>query len=160
MASVSFKAIPIGSSKIFNVSATKAAMTTLLNQEVRLAQTQFKRTTATWNKKPVFSIVSVSTYIKRVVTSDKIYSYINFGTDAHIIVPRNAPVLKFKAPYVARTSPGSISSGQSSAGPTPVVAMEVHHPGTKPRNFDEVIARMHSYYFADEVVRLVIGAIQ
>lgn len=160
MATITFKAIRPGRSRIFNYTGAKNEMVRLLNQEARLAQQQFQRTTATWKHKPSFTIVATSTYERRVVTSDQNYSRINFGTRAHLIVPRTAPILKFRVPYSAKSSPGNIGSNSGGPGPNPVVAKEVHHPGTAPRNFDKTIAEMHRFYFMSEVVRLVIGAIQ
>jgi hypothetical protein len=74
-----------------------------------------------------------------VTTDDEIYNYVDKGTRAHIIRPRNANVLAFQGGYQAKTMPRVIASRPGGrSGPT-VYAMEVHHPGTKAREFSKII---------------------
>lgn len=104
------------------------------------AQTDFDVTTQTWNTSVNFSITSRPG--ERIVeTDDRIYSYVNNGTPAHIIVAKRAKRLAFRVGGRAKTRPGSISSRNGSKGKTQVWPKIVNHPGTEPRKFDEVISK-------------------
>lgn len=104
----------------------------------------FEATTATWKHKPVFT-VDVSTKGQGpavlVGTSDQIYGYVNDGTKPHVIRPKRGRVLRFASGYTAKTSPGVIGSGAGGASGGAIFSRQVNHPGTKARNFDEIIAK-------------------
>jgi hypothetical protein len=57
-------------------------------------------------------------------------AYVEYGTRAHIIRPRNKRILRFPANGHSARLTGSVRRGGDA-----VFAREVHHPGTKPRPF-------------------------
>ena len=69
-------------------------------------------------------------------TDDEIYGYVDKGTKPHIIRPkRPGGVLAFPSVSTPKTKPGRLRSGYGRKGKTIVFAREVHHPGTKARDF-------------------------
>ena len=110
-------------------------------------QKDFELTTATWKDKPEFEILTdVGADISVMVsTDDEIYGYVDKGTRPHIIRAKNGKRLAFQwagpGSYRAKTSPGVL--GSTSGGPSGDMTYpkEVHHPGTKARNFDKIIQK-------------------
>lgn len=76
-----------------------------------------------------------------VTTSDKIFGYVNFGTDPHVIKPKKSSVLRFQSGYKAKTRPGWIGSQEGGPFGDTVFAKEVQHPGSEARKFDVAIAQ-------------------
>jgi hypothetical protein len=74
------------------------------------------------------------------------------GTKAHKITPKKASVLAFPTGYAPKTSPRGPSYGGpgKATGPT-VFAVEVDHPGTRPRHFEEAWARWAKTWFRREI---------
>ena len=103
----------------------------------------FRKTTRTWWHQPEFEMMVQQTgnELEIVVgTDDRIYGYVDRGTPPHIIRPKKPGYpLRFQSGYKSKTTPGVI--GSKAGGPRGdfVRAMEVHHPGTKPRKFSEAI---------------------
>lgn len=105
---------------------------------------EFRRTTTTWKHKPKFESmqeITGNTLDLIVGTDDAIYNYVDQGTRPHIIRKRGNRPLLFRLGYRAKTTPGII--GSKAGGPYgDVMRMrEVHHPGTRARNFGEMIQR-------------------
>jgi hypothetical protein len=130
---------------------------TLINKARKIGNAMkrdFEATTKTWNHKPVFT-VDVSTKGQGpavlVGTNSEIYGYVNDGTKPHDIYPKRAKVLRFQGGYSAKTSPGVIGSGAGGSSGATVFSRGVRHPGTKARNFDEVIARKWQTRFRAEM---------
>lgn len=102
----------------------------------------FQATTKTWKHKPEFkmtiSLRSPGPFVN-VSTQSEIYGYVDRGTKPHIIRPKNKSVLRFQSIYTAKTTPNVLSSSKGGASGDFVFAKEVHHPGTKPRNFTNLI---------------------
>lgn len=106
----------------------------------------FERTTKTWKHKVKFTIVkAIPTNLGRVEilvgSDDPIYRYVNEGTQAHVILPKNATRLRFPSTYTAKTVPGVIDARQGGPSGNDVFSKGVIHPGTKARNFDDAIAK-------------------
>ena len=104
----------------------------------------FEDITETWEHKPKFNIRKT----KRsgvlgitVTTSDRIFGYVNHGTEPHTITPVNAPALRFQSGYKAKSRPGWIGSQDGGSYGDTVFAQAVNHPGTEARKFDVAIAR-------------------
>ena len=76
-----------------------------------------------------------------VTTSDKIFGYVNFGTEPHVIKPKKSSVLAFQSKYKAKTRPGWIGSQPGGPYGETVFAKEVQHPGSEARKFDVAIAQ-------------------
>jgi hypothetical protein len=107
----------------------------------------FLATTRTWRTRPEFE-----TYVDKnqdginilVGTDNRIYSFIDKGTDAHLIEPKDPNgMLVFqwggKGSYIAKSVPGWI--GSRAGGPTGKRTGRkwVWHPGNRPRDFSKII---------------------
>ncbi len=110
-------------------------------QSALMAQQMFRDTTATWNHQPSFEISHEGTGRWSVKTGDTIYHYVDAGTVPHIIRARNAAMLRFRVPSTPKTKPRVIGSFAGSVGNQWVSKKEVHHPGTKPREFRRIISQ-------------------
>jgi hypothetical protein len=109
----------------------------------------FTYTTSSWEHDVKFENVTQVTGAAVEVlvgTGDKIYGYVNDGTEPHTIWPRfGNKALRFqwggKGSYKPKTVPRRISSGPG--GPTgPMVHKAyVQHPGTTARQFDKTIEK-------------------
>ncbi len=135
----------------------KSLRITLINKARKIGNAMkrdFLETTKTWEHKVEFSI-DVSTKGQGpavlVGTDDEIYGYVNDGTPPHIIRPVHAKMLRFATGYAAKTSPGVLASGSGGASGSIAYAKIVHHPGTKARNFDKVIADKWQSRFKSEM---------
>lgn len=102
----------------------------------------FQSTTKTWKNKPEFKLtISLRSPgpTVTVTTMDEIYRYVDKGTKPHVIRPKKAKALRFQSIYTAKTTPNVLGSQKGGASGDFVFAQEVHHPGTKPRNFTNLI---------------------
>jgi len=131
-----------------------AAMRLQLLNDMRKVGTQikadFEKTTATWTTKVAFEEqISLSGGPQvEVYTTNKIYGYVDRGTEPHDIWAgfytgkSDKKVLAFSSKSTPKTIPGVIGSSAGSAGPVdtfrPYVA---NHPGTKARNFSKEIEK-------------------
>lgn len=98
--------------------------------------------TQTWKHKPDFRITSPNEYTREVATDDEVFGMLNAGTKAHDIRPKKPRgILRFKTPFTSKTLPNQIMSRAGATGSTDAVARVAHHPGTKARNWNKVIAR-------------------
>lgn len=100
----------------------------------------FESTVATWKHKPIFELKTSTAQNTpsleiSVLTDDPIFGWVDEGTKPHIIVPVKAKRLFFSVGGSPKTQPNLIGSSSGSPGNAPVVALVVHHPGTKARNF-------------------------
>jgi hypothetical protein len=130
-----------------------AAMDSAINQAVQATletgQTYFKQTTRTWNTKVVFFITPVKNFSGAVGTDNNIYEYVARGTRPHLIKPVRAKSLVFgQGTFISRTTPGVLGSKQVGTGlvggggvARPIFAKVVHHPGTKARGFEGLVAK-------------------
>lgn len=132
------------------------ALTNGLNATAKGVQTDFNVTAQTWQHKPTFAITSPTPYQREISTSDEVYTFVNDGTKAHDIRPKQpGGRLLFTTPFRAKTVPRQIRSNQGSKGTTPAVAQVVHHPGTTARDFDQVIAQKWDKQFPTIMQRAV-----
>lgn len=77
----------------------------------------------------------------QIGTTNQIYRYVSDGTKPHVIRPKRAKVLRFRTGGKSKTTVGRIPSRKGSPGDNPVSAREVHHPGTKAREYEKRIAK-------------------
>lgn len=115
---------------------------------------EFEATTRTWSHDVKFEVlISLAKGAATVIveTNDEIYGYVNEGTDPHLIVPVNAKVLAFPGDYTSKTVPGVIDSRDGGSGGETIFAAYVEHPGTKARNFSQVIAARWEEKFRYEI---------
>lgn len=120
--------------------------------------TDYESTVATWKKKPHFySTRQKNTII--VWTDDKIYQYVNYGTSAHLIFPKRARALRFRAGYRAKTHVRVIKAGSGGSFGATRFSKGVIHPGTEARNFDQEISKKWDRVFPqivdDELSRVL-----
>lgn len=134
---------------LYNLNDFNRALEQALEDTAKEVIKDFKRTTETWEHQPEFKVLDSAFRVGsravslNVGTDDEIYGYVSRGTPAHDILPRQATVLRFKAGFVPKTKPGRmLSKGGGSSGDD-AFTKSVHHPGTKPRKFEELIARRH-----------------
>lgn len=111
-----------------------------------------ERVTSTWSDPPKFEVkVALGNTPKKgiqctVETDDLRWLWTDKGTKPHIIRARNAPRLAFPSVFTPKSKPNSLKASAGSSGGPTVYAMEVHHPGTEPRNFTKTI---HQRYHSD-----------
>jgi hypothetical protein len=99
---------------------------------------QFAQSHSTWKTRVTFTITR-KPWQRAIQTDSKIYRFVNFGTRAHWIIARRKRALAFRTGGSPKTTPGVLASGSGSRGGTAVYRRRVRHPGTKARNFDQVI---------------------
>ena len=125
--------------------AAQRIMRNALRTEARHIKKEFEKTTATWDHdvdfrehthlKLSYSVMSVE-----VETDDEIYHFVSGGTKPHDIRPKKqGGTLAFQSGYKAKTSPRQIGSRSGGSFGATVFAKAVKHPGTKAREFPEVI---------------------
>lgn len=82
------------------------------------------------------------------------YGWVSVGPARERAVRKERAVLAFPSAYAPKTSPHGPSYGGPGKGSGPTVfATEVHHPGTRPRHFEEAIARWCRPWFAPTIER-------
>lgn len=118
------------------------AIENALTGTAKAVKADFQTTTATWNNRPEFTIQTRPA--ERIVGTDSdVYHYLDAGTKAHDITPKQpGGVLAFKPlgfrPKTRQDYIGS-NKGAPGSGPT-VIRRKVRHPGFPARNFAERIA--------------------
>src|SRR6185369_7374120 len=110
-----------------------------LRDAAEAAKADMESTTTTWRTKPVFSLKEQKDGVL-VGTSDDIWSMLDKGTRAHLIIARRAKRLRFGAGGSPKTRPGFIGSVGGSTGSGLVFARVIHHPGTTARSWSKLIA--------------------
>lgn len=110
----------------------------------------YRKATSTWEHQPVFRIMARTARVGNrftsvdVGTDDEIFGYVDLGTKPHVIRPKNGKVLAFKTGGSPKTRPNRLLATGGSAGTDQAFAKEVHHPGTKARNFSKLLYTKHS----------------
>ncbi len=142
----------------------KQARLNLLNElrkEGHTVKKEFEKTTKTWQgEKPKFEVLigltgKDATAIIGPTGSDKAvdkWVWLDQGTRAHIIKPKNKPRLIFQPGFKAKTKVNVIgSSGGGSFGPFRRLkaGQNVRHPGIKPRNWTKIVVKQRSPKFAE-----------
>lgn len=135
-----------------------------MQREVKQSSQSFKRTAVKefervvenpggkpWQHKPKFvggvfitpNGDKISLVVEPIGPDAKYWEWTSRGTKPHIITARNAPTLYFRGSYDAKTKAGNPptygGSGKSSGAY--VRKLEVQHPGTTPRLFEEAIGK-------------------
>lgn len=123
--------------KRFQVQTVRLEIAIALNRVAKEMLADFAKTTATWEHKPVFEVITqLSPPTIFVGTDDEIYRYVDEGTKPHIILPRRARALRFKSSYSPKTRPGVLASFAGGSSGKDVFSKGVIHPGSAARNFD------------------------
>jgi hypothetical protein len=117
----------------------KAAIDAAIDAEVEDLRKDFGKATRTWSKQPTWSVKKTRDGAK-FTTRQKVFRFVDYGTTAHIIVPKRATFLSFRVGGRPKTKPGQLKAGAGRPGKTQVYARLVRHPGTKARNFSKLVA--------------------
>jgi hypothetical protein len=126
--------------KKINFSRFAPAAKLGMQDAAEAAVADFEQTTATWQHKPTFTAKEQPTGFL-VGTDDDVWSMLDSGTRAHLIVARRAKRLRFATGGTPKTRPGFVGSQSGSVGRgAPVFARAVQHPGTKARSWSKLIA--------------------
>lgn len=125
---------------VIDAKAQQRAITNALNAAAKGIKADFGVTAQTWSDKPTFTTSSLGPYVREVSTDDPVYSMLNEGTRPHEIRPKAGKVLRFQTPFRSKTVPREIRSRKGATGKNEVFSRGVHHPGTAPREWDQVIA--------------------
>lgn len=114
-----------------------------LDEEAKEVLKDYDRTTATWTRKPTFKVRQASLQAIDIFTDNEIYGYVNDGTKPHVIRAKNAPTLAFNTVgFQPKTKVGRLTAkAGSKAKPPKAFPVQVNHPGTKGRDFDELITK-------------------
>lgn len=129
------------------------ALTDATNATLNTIKHDFERTTNGWRTEVKFTVQKAKASANGIQgtagTDNKVYGYVNNGTKAHLIRPKRARVLRFQTGYRPKTRFRTLISfsGGGAYGPF-AYAQVVHHPGTKPREFDYTIADMRQPDYA------------
>lgn len=126
---------------LVDIPAMRRAVSNALEGAAKGAKADFGVTTRTWEHKPTFTITKPGEFERLVSTDDNIYAMLDEGTKAHDIRPKRGRFLVFRTPFRSKTVPNDIRSRKGATGKQTVFARVVHHPGTKPRNWAEVIGK-------------------
>lgn len=146
--------------KTLRTKRLEAELQRALDTAEKDVHADFKKTVATWSKKPKFTTFQKGLrgfdLVLEVGTDNTIYGYVNEGTEPHEIKPKRAKMLRFKSRYRAKTTPGTVRSRQGGASGDDVFSQGVQHPGTEPRDFTGRIEKRQGPKFR----RRVRGAIK
>jgi hypothetical protein len=124
-----------------------------LDREGRTIVREYSITTRTWKHKVRFEMQIFPDGQMIVGTDDEKFGYVDKGTRPHIIRPRLAKALRFNTVFRAKTVPNQMTSRPGLSSPPVAVRMEVHHPGTKPRNFTKLMAKRSSTRFSRNMAK-------
>jgi len=119
----------------------------------------FLLTVSQWSTQPKFEkLVQVGPESVEVLvgTDDFVYKLVSGGTRPHIIRVKRARALRFQAGYKAKTMPGVISSQSGGAFGPNVYALQVQHPGTEARKFEETIGKKWRPRFKREMEQALV----
>ena len=138
---------------------------TLLN-ELRKTGTQVRRdfegTTRTWKRKPRFKqeiSLAGPGPVLMVYTDDEIYGYVSRGTRPHMIWAgaytgrSRAKALAYPVRSSPKTRPGMLRSMTGFRSSAKRYRAYVHHPGTRPRRFEEAIQKKWQRRFKRQMER-------
>jgi len=121
--------------------AAGVAMQTFLDQDVA---PKFEATTATWKHNVEFAqgiVREGDVIIGQVSTSDRVYGYVNNGTEPHPIYPKKREFLSFQKEFTPKTKPGWIGSKNGGKSGEWVHPKFVERHAIEARKFDEAIAK-------------------
>ncbi len=131
--------------KLINPRTIRRNLTKAVDQTANIVRDDFRKTVRTWDTKPRFikrgPVQKTAGPEANVGTDSEIYLFVDSGTKAHLIRPRNVGLLRFQSGYTAKTRVRVVGSrGGGPRGPF-VTAKSVRHPGTKARKFADEISR-------------------
>jgi len=130
---------------MFNASDIAKRINNALDQSSRAVKVDYRTTTKTWKTDVKFKITTPKEFERLIATDSDIYNFVSGGTKPHIIEPKRAQFLRFtwggKGSYKPATRPEYIGSKKAKVTGKVNYRKRVKHPGTKARNFPEVIGK-------------------
>ena len=135
-----------------NTAAFERNFRWVVESTLKVAETQFAKTYATWTHKPKWNktVKVLSGSIEGgYYTEDQIYVWVSGGTKGPYKIPKGrSGKLAFPSGYKAKTVPGPVySRGGGSFGPMVFIHGQVTHPGIKAREFDKGVAKFTEPWF-------------
>lgn len=140
--------------ELINTSKLRRAIENALTGEAKAVKVDLDTTTRTWKHKPEFTIEKEDGR-RTVATDDEVFGYVDEGTEPHIIVARNKPMLTFGVGGSPKTTPRVIGSKAGTKGSTIVRKQSVHHPGTAAREFTETVKEKWDQRLPDVLQRAI-----
>ena len=128
----------------YNPESMKRQIRSELNRIAAQAKRDLQKTVATWDNKPIFTVQTSTKggdLVVSVETQDRVYGFITLGTAPHAIQAKNAPALRFRTGYRAKTRPNSLDSSDGGSFGGFIRKVRVMHPGTQARNFHKLIGQ-------------------
>ena len=158
------KATGYTNAKPFDYKGFLKAAEAALNEGGKSVISDFRGATATWEHKPTFVIRgpffkksggnSVMWVRVEPSTHIDIFTYVNSGTQPHIIFPRKGKFLSYRLDFTPKTKPGSLYSRPGGKSGPSVRRRGVAHPGTEARNFTVISAINHQAWWNSRIGRL------
>jgi hypothetical protein len=140
MVRVRFETIRVKGDKNQIAKQARKAIDAALEAEAKDVKIDLEKPTKSWRNKPTFKVTQQKKSWK-ITTRQKYYVWTDYGTRAHIIVPKKAQMLVFPPNSRPKTRPGSLKGGPGARGTGRVWASRVRHPGTDARKFSEQAAQ-------------------
>lgn len=116
----------------------------------------FKDTTNGWQTdinfqdKQIMNSRRIAMQVAPFGRGKKIYSIVNQGSPAHVIVAKKGN-LRFQTGYRSATRPGQLMSGSKRRFGAFRMTSVVHHPGFEAREFDKFIAEQYEPKFVEDM---------
>lgn len=127
-----------------------SAVTEIMKSELEAAVDDWDHA-PDWRATTRVSGAGVEVTIKATGPNAKIYGYVDEGTRPHVIRPRKARALSFRAGYKPRTKPGRPHAGPGAASGDQVFTQVVHHPGNAPRHLTRAVVNANKRLLSDMV---------
>lgn len=144
---------------LLNIPAMRLAMLNDMRKIGNKIKKDFESTTKGWDTKVEFTVqISLSGGPQvEVSTDNKIYGYVDKGTEAHDIWAgfftgkSKHKTLAFSSKSTPKTVPGVIGSSAGSVGKVDTFTPYVRHPGGKARGFSKEIQKKWTNKFKAEM---------
>jgi hypothetical protein len=124
-----------------HMKALPGAVKVGMRKAAEAVKKDFELTVKGWEHPAAFTIGEQGDGSFVVGTDDQRWKWIDEGTPPHVIAPKRGKVLVFGVGGRPKTTPGRLTSGGGAKGNIVVIRPHVNHPGTKPRNFTELIMK-------------------
>jgi hypothetical protein len=165
MAKFSITAKVFFAEKLFNTGDLDKIIENSLEETARAVKVDLNAITRSWKHRPGFSIERGPywrmVHANKTTKAGEVFDMLDAGTRPHVIRARNVPRLRFYAKgFVAKTTPRVIfSEGGQKATHNFRTPVEVHHPGTKAREWYDVIQEKWNKEMPAQMQRSIDAAI-
>ena len=157
---ITVQAIKVPEALILRPATFIRAVRRGLDSAAKGVHTDLKVVTKTWEHQVTFATSSPNQFERVVGTDDRIFKFVDGGTEPHVIRPKNGRMLTWIGTnYRAKTVPGQIRSRKGGNDNTVAWARQVQHPGTEAREFTKVVADKWNKQLAAIVQREIDGVL-